>query len=268
MSDNNNTNMENAEGISDSDIMQAMEEMSGYMDITLEDFREIYLHAYRHAHKRVSLTVSDHKKEFERRLPSGSEDQKPVPSAAPANFCAAFKNYFIKMQGSENSPPRVGLMEIGWSWAGAFLGIALVAYCNFTFLNKSDLMLLIGSFGASAVLIYGAIKSPLAQPRNLIGGHVLSAVIGVASYQCFSSSPWFASALAVATAIAVMHATKTLHPPGGATALIAVIGSEQIHTLGYLYALIPVGLGALMMLAVALVVNNIPHSRRYPEFWI
>ena len=97
---------------------------------------------------------------------------------------------------------------------------------------------------------------------------MLSAVIGVACYQCFSSSPWLASALAVATAIAVMHATKTLHPPGGATALIAVIGSEQIHSLGYLYALIPVGFGALLMLAVALVVNNIPQSRRYPEFWI
>ncbi len=148
------------------------------------------------------------------------------------------------------------------------MGIALVAYCNFTVLDQSDLLLLIGSFGASAVLIYGAIKSPLAQPRNLIGGHILSAVIGVACYQCFSSNPWLASALAVATAIAVMHATKTLHPPGGATALIAVIGSEQIHSLGYLYALIPVGFGALLMLAVALVVNNIPHSRRYPEFWI
>ena len=89
--------------------------------------------------------------------------------------------------------------------------------------------MIIGSFGASAVLIYGAIKSPLAQPRNLIGGHILSAVVGVASYQLFHAHLWFASAVAVATAIAVMHATKTLHPPGGATALIAVIGGEKIH---------------------------------------
>ncbi len=65
-----------------------------------------------------------------------------------------------------------------------------------------------------------------------------------------------------------MHATKTLHPPGGATALIAVIGSGKIHALGYLYALIPAGLGAVIMLAVALIVNNIPRSRRYPEFWL
>ena len=72
----------------------------------------------------------------------------------------------------------------------------------------------------------------------------------------------------MATAIAVMHATKTLHPPGGATALIAVIGSSKIHALGYLYAVIPVGLGALMMLVVALLVNNIPQTRKYPEFWL
>ena len=64
-----------------------------------------------------------------------------------------------------------------------------------------------------------------------------------------------------------MHATKTLHPPGGATALIAVIGSDKIHDLGYLYVLMPVGLGAVSMLLVALLVNNISKSRRYPEFW-
>lgn len=257
-----------AEGLSDSDIYQAMEEMSGYVDITLEDFREIYRHAYQHAHKKVSLAIAGDSTEALNTVPCGREDQQTAPSEAQAVFCSHLINYLKKMQGSEHSPPRVGLTEIGWSWAGAFLGIALIAYCNFRILQQTDLMLLIGSFGASAVLIYGAIKSPLAQPRNLIGGHILSAIIGVACYQCFSSSPWLASALAVATAIAMMHATKTLHPPGGATALIAVIGSEQIHALGYLYALIPVGLGALMMLAVALVVNNIPHSRRYPEFWI
>ena len=268
MRDNKITDADNTKDISDSDILLAMEEMSGYVDITLEDFREIYRHAYQHAHKKVSLAIAGDTTGAELKTPYGKEAHETVPFEDQAGFRAALKNYFKKMQGSEHSPPRVGLAEICWSWTGAFLGIALVAYCNFRFLEKSDLLLLIGSFGASAVLIYGAIKSPLAQPRNLMGGHILSAVIGVACYQCFTSSPWFASALAVSTAIAVMHATKTLHPPGGATALIAVIGSEQIHAMGYLYALIPVGLGAFIMLAVALTVNNIPHSRRYPEFWI
>lgn len=65
-----------------------------------------------------------------------------------------------------------------------------------------------------------------------------------------------------------MHATKTLHPPGGATALIAVIGSSKIHELGFLYALIPAGSGAIVMLFVALRIHNIPVNRRYPLFWV
>jgi CBS-domain-containing membrane protein len=177
------------------------------------------------------------------------------------------KEYFKKMKGSTKSPPAVSLAEIGWSWIGAFLGIAAVASLNYKILENTDLVLIIGSFGASAVLIYGAIKSPLAQPRNLIGGHVFSALIGVACYQLLGSHMWLAASVAVATAIAIMHATKTLHPPGGATALIAVIGSDKIHNLGYLYVLIPVGLGAVIMLLVALLVNNISKTRRYPEFW-
>ena len=177
-------------------------------------------------------------------------------------------SYFAKMKGSSQSPPGVSMSEIFWSWLGAFVGIAAVALVNYNWLEGSDLVMIIGSFGASAVLIYGAVKSPLAQPRNLLGGHVLSAIIGVACFQLLGGQVWLASALAVATAIAVMHATKTLHPPGGATALIAVIGSSKIHALGYLYVLMPVALGAVIMLAVALLVNNIPKSRRYPEFWL
>ena len=178
------------------------------------------------------------------------------------------QKYFSKMKGSTKSPPRVSFSEICWSWIGAFLGIAAVASMNYNLLAQTDLVMIIGSFGASAVLIYGAVKSPLAQPRNLIGGHVISAIIGVAFYNLFGAHMWLASAMSVATAIAVMHATKTLHPPGGATALIAVIGSHKIHALGYLYALVPVGLGALVMLVVALLVNNIPKTRKYPEFWL
>ncbi len=177
-------------------------------------------------------------------------------------------NYFKKMKGVTQSPPRVGFSEILWSWFGAFLGISAVAYLNYNVLEGTDLVMIIGSFGASAVLVYGAVRSPLAQPRNLMGGHMISAVIGVASYQILHAHLWLAAAVAVATAIAVMHGTKTLHPPGGATSLIAVIGSDKIHTLGYLYIWIPVAAGAMVMLVIALLVNNIPKSRRYPEFWL
>jgi CBS-domain-containing membrane protein len=178
------------------------------------------------------------------------------------------RDYFNKMHGITKSPPKVDLSEIIWSWLGAFLGIAAVALISYNVLDGTGLTMIIGSFGASAVLIYGAIKSPLAQPRNLLGGHIFSAIIGVTAYQMLNVHTWLAAAVAVATAIAVMHATKTLHPPGGATALIAVIGGGSVHKLGYLYAILPAGAGAMIMLLVALLVNNVPRSRRYPEFWL
>ncbi|WP_028576000.1 HPP family protein [Desulfomicrobium escambiense] len=175
--------------------------------------------------------------------------------------------YFRKMRGTTQSPPRVGNAEVVWSWVGAFLGIALVGLIGAAFVDRLGQGLLIGSFGATAVLVYGAVRSPLAQPRNVLGGHVISALIGVCAFQLFGDAVWLAAAVAVSTAIAAMHVTKTLHPPGGATALIAVIGGDSVHGLGYMYALVPVGFGAAVLLAVAVLVNNIPKSRRYPEFW-
>ncbi|BCB95282.1 membrane protein [Dissulfurispira thermophila] len=176
--------------------------------------------------------------------------------------------YFSKMKGGAKSPPRVALSEIFWSWLGAVIGIGICGYLSSRYFEPKDLTLIIGSFGASAVLVYAAIKSPLAQPRNLIGGHIISGIVGVACYQLFGDVVWMAAALGVACAIAAMLATKTVHPPGGATALIAVIGGKKIHDLGFLYAFIPAGLGALILLIVALLVNNLSKDRRYPEYWL
>lgn len=172
------------------------------------------------------------------------------------------------MKGTtRGSPPRVSNEEIFWSWLGSFFGIAAVAWVSHLYFEGLDVVLMIGSFGASAVLLYGAVRSPLAQPRNLIGGHIISAVIGVLCWKLLGQDLWLAESVAVATSIAAMHATRTLHPPGGATALIAVIGSPSIHDLGFLYVLIPATVGPLILLVIALLVNNIPASRRYPEVW-
>lgn len=176
--------------------------------------------------------------------------------------------FLQKLRGTTKSPPRVRGEEILWSWVGSFLGIGVLGWLGASGLAPEDRLMLIGSFGASAVLLYGAPKSPLAQPRNVLGGHLLSALVGVASYKLLGGQPWLASSLAVSTAIALMHWSKTLHPPGGATALIAVIGGERMHDLGFSYALAPVGIGAAIMVAVALLVNNLAAGRRYPEFWL
>ena len=107
-------------------------------------------------------------------------------------------NYAKKMRGGHPSPPKVHHHEILWSWLGSFIGISAVAYINQKLVATTDQLMLIGSFGASAVLIYGAIKSPLAQPRNFVGGHVISAVIGVTAYRLFPNTDWLAASVAVA----------------------------------------------------------------------
>lgn len=151
-----------------------------------------------------------------------------------------------------------------WSFIGAFVGIALIALLQSQLLTRMENIFLIGSFGASSVLVFGSIQSPLAQPRNLIGGHLVSALIGVTVYQLIPDVTWLTASLAVALSIVLMQVTKTLHPPGGATALIAVIGSEKIKKLGYLYVISPVLTGSLILLIVALIFNNMTANRRYP----
>lgn len=180
------------------------------------------------------------------------------------------KFYIHRMRGGAKSPPRKPLSKIGWSWLGAFLGIYAIALLGgYLQLAGYDQMFLIGSFGASAVLIYGAPIAEFSQPRNLVGGHLVSALVGVSLYKLLPEAPALGSALAVSLSVVAMHFTKTIHPPGGASALIAVLGGTQVHELGYWYVLSPVGVGVVVMLLVALIVNNLSVNpkRHYPTFW-
>ena len=152
----------------------------------------------------------------------------------------------------------------------SFVGIYLVSVISdLTNLSFLDNVFLIGSFGASAVLIYAAPEVEYAQPRNLIGGHAISAFVGITVYKYASFDLNILAALAVSISILLMHLTRTVHPPGGATALIAVIGSEYLHHMGYQY-MITVAIGACCMLVVALIVNNLSSDslRHYPRYWI
>jgi CBS domain-containing membrane protein len=154
--------------------------------------------------------------------------------------------------------------DILWTFLGGFFGIGIIGFISSRYFTASDNLFLIGSFGASAVLVYGATNSPLAQPRNLVGGHVISALVGVTMHKLIPGEIWLSSALAVSSAIVCMQITKTVHPPGGATALIANIGSEKIKALGFMYVVSPVFTGVIILLTVALIFNNIPRNRRYP----
>lgn len=151
-----------------------------------------------------------------------------------------------------------------WAFIGSLVGMGIISFLQYVAFPKQDLIFLIGSFGASSVLVFGIIQSPLAQPRNLIGGHIVSAIVGVTVQKIFPEMVWLSSALAVALAIISMQITKTLHPPGGATALIAVTGSAKIVELGYWYVISPVLTGALILFVTACIFNNLPHHRQYP----
>jgi len=159
----------------------------------------------------------------------------------------------------------VDYKEHFWSFLGSFAGIGILAYIQSIHFSGNDAVYLIGSFGASSVLVYGIIQSPFSQPRNLVGGHLVSAFIGVTVHKLAPDIIWIAAPLAVSLAIILMQITKTLHPPGGATALIAVIGSDKIKDLGYMYVLSPVLIGVLILLFTALIFNNMTSSRTYPS---
>jgi len=150
-----------------------------------------------------------------------------------------------------------------WTFIGAFVGIGSIGLIQSYYLSETDNLFLVGSFGATSVLIYGVINSPLAQPRNVFGGHLVSAIVGTA-VAYFIPTLWLAAAVAVALSIVAMQVTKTLHPPGGATALIAVIGSTKIKSLGFFYVLNPIASGVMILLIVAMIFNNITPSRQYP----
>lgn len=152
-----------------------------------------------------------------------------------------------------------------WSFLGSFIGIGIIAYIQSNHFTGSDAVYLIGSFGASSVLVYGIIQSPFSQPRNLIGGHVISAFIGVTVQKLAPDILWITAPLAVSFSVIFMQITKTLHPPGGATALIAVTGSAQIKNLGYIYVFSPVLTGVLILFLTALIFNNITSTRSYPS---
>ncbi|KAK5133179.1 hypothetical protein LTR08_008115 [Meristemomyces frigidus] len=129
---------------------------------------------------------------------------------------------------------------------------------------------MIASLGAGAVLDYNAVRSPLAQPRNMVIGQTVSAIIGVSIAKLFQLSPtlfanyaWLAGAFGCACASWIMSVTNTVHPPGGATAVLAST-EAQIVALGWMF--VPfILLGSVLMLAVALLFNNT--LRQYPEYW-
>jgi hypothetical protein len=174
--------------------------------------------------------------------------------------------YLAKMRGKGGQGEAL-MPRYAWqSFAGAFLSVCLLAWLCEVLGSFAHLML-VGSFGATAAMIFGVPASPYAQPRNVLGGHLLAALCGVGAWRLAGGVPWLACGLAVACAVYLMHKTRTFHPPGGATALIAVIGDSGVHDLGFAYAIVPVGIGMVFLVVLGVLINNVFLGRRYPLRW-
>ncbi|CAK4652887.1 hypothetical protein LEN26_013496 [Aphanomyces euteiches] len=174
----------------------------------------------------------------------------------------------------DESRRRKSITVTIWSFISSFCGIAILAALQYnlhsTYASGVKVTTIIGSFGATAILTYGALQSPLAQPRNVIVGNVLSSTIGVTVFKIFrglgDDYMWLSCALAVSLSLVVMELTDTVHPPGGASALIAVISGPDIEDLGYMYVVMPVFTGSCILVLVSVVLNNI--HRQYPRYWL
>ncbi len=149
------------------------------------------------------------------------------------------------------------------STLGGFLGIFSILLVSTRVLELNDALLIVASMGASAVLLFAVPHGPLAQPWPVAGGHMISAAVGITCARLVPD-PLLASALAVGLAIGAMHYLRCIHPPGGATALSAVVSGPAVHAIGYQYMLTPVAINVAVILTVAFVFNYPFAWRRYP----
>ena len=154
-------------------------------------------------------------------------------------------------------PPRPSLQAAAIAWVGGFIAIAAVALTG----DFMAWVLMLGSFGASCVLIFGFPDAPFSQPRNAVCGHVLSSFVGLVFLHLFGPE-WWSVAAAVGTAIALMMLTRTVHPPAGSNPVIVFLSAPSWE-----FLLFPTLIGALIIVAVALVYNNVTRKARYPKYW-
>lgn len=151
------------------------------------------------------------------------------------------------------------------STIGGVVSIFGIIAVSQLFVGASGAALIVASMGASTVLLFAVPHGPLSQPWALVGGHLVSAVIGVTCAR-YIGNPLLAASLAVGLAVGAMYYLRCIHPPGGATALSAVIGGPAVHALGYEYVLTPIMLNTAIILAIAVLFNYPFDWRRYPAY--
>jgi len=211
-------------------------------------------------------------------LPTDEEGGQPGESGEETGEAApgCLSEYLGKFRGagSPSAGGRPPLSQTACSFAGSFAGIAALGLINVLLLKLDDpqhVVVLVGSFGAMAVLLFSAYKAPLAQPKNVLVGNTVGGVIGVAAVEALrlaglSDCFWLTGALAVSLTIAVQERLGAVHPPGGATALIYVT-AKPVQSMGFIYAICPSLFGGMVMILVAMLSNNASEARTYPQGW-
>ena len=163
-----------------------------------------------------------------------------------------------KIKGDGASlPPKPTAKSVLFAWLGGFLAISAVALLS----DALTATLVLGSFGASCVLVFGFPDAPFSQPRNVVIGHVLSSFIGLACLTWLGPD-WWAMAIAVGTAIALMMLSRTVHPPAGSNPVIVFLTAPAWD-----FLLFPTLIGAIVITLVALLYNNATRDANYPKYW-
>lgn len=167
--------------------------------------------------------------------------------------------FFGKLKGESSaaSLPMPSLKNVALAWLGGVLAIALIAQLG----DRLSLPLILGSFGASCVLVFGFPDLPFSQPRNVVVGHFISSLIGLLFLALFGPQ-WWSLALAVGTAIAAMMLTRTVHPPAGSNPVIVFLAQP-----GWSFLWLPTLTGASLLVLVALLYNNATRKAAYPKYW-
>ncbi len=144
---------------------------------------------------------------------------------------------------------------------GGMVAISLVALLS----AQLDQLWVLGSFGASCVILFAYPDVPFAQPRNVIGGHFLSSLIGLLAVSLLGT-PWWALGIAVGLTIAAMMLTRTVHPPAGSNPVIVWLAASH-GQFSWQFLWFPTLFGAIMITSVALVYNNLTREGKYPKYW-
>jgi CBS-domain-containing membrane protein len=166
--------------------------------------------------------------------------------------------FFAKLKGEGAAlPPLASYCNIALAWLGGALAIAVLVGLG----DGMAMPLVLGSFGASCVLVFGFPDVPFSQPRNVVVGHFLSSLIGLAFLTLFGGH-WWSLALAVGTAIAAMMLTRTVHPPAGSNPVIIFLAQP-----GWNFLFLPTLAGAVLLVLVALAYNNLTRPATYPKYW-